>query len=505
MQHLIRQVRRPASALRAVLVALATLAVTLACGEQDQLPTGPPIAAPAGPQATIVAANVTVLPTLGGTWTYAEDINESGQVVGYSYTPGNATHHAFLWTPGGGMRDLGTLGGRNSSASAINEAGQVVGWSDSNEPVGKGAVHAFLWTPGQGIQDLGTFGAQHAVALGINDNGQVVGARLVTSLWARAFLWTMGSGAEDLGSLGGWASAWAINNAGQVVGYSQTANGETHAVLWTTGRAIQDLGTLNGESTVASAINEAGQVVGYTWLGEERPRAFLWLPGEGMRDLGTLGGTSGEAHAINEAGQLVGNSTTVGGLVHAFVWTAADGMEDLYPATGMTDARAINDRGQVAGGDRVATLQFQVPNRDRNGAFTTGSGFYAVPGQGKRKAHFTFNVKVLPGRSTTPNGTAKFWIPGAQVAFESTAIEMLVASGNRAQFWGTGTLNGAAARFRITAVDGQPTGSARTADAFRIELWQAGTSVFDSQPGASQDAPVTTKIDAGSIQVHRPS
>ena len=58
------------------------------------------------------------------------------------------------------------------------------------------------------------------------------------------------------------------------------------------------------------------------------------------------------------------------------------------------------------------------------------------------------------GQATAPNGTAKFWITGAQVDFESTAIEMLIASGNRAQFWGTGTLNGAAARFRITVVDG---------------------------------------------------
>jgi len=42
---------------------------------------------------------------------------------------------------------------------------------------------------------------------------------------------------------------------------------------------------------------------------------------------------------------------------------------------------------------------------------------------------------------------------------------MLVAAGNRAQFWGTGTLNGSAARFRITTVDG-----GEGHDAIRIEL-----------------------------------
>jgi hypothetical protein len=84
--------------------------------------------------------------------------------------------------------------------------------------------------------------------------------------------------------------------------------------------------------------------------------------------------------------------------------------------------------------------------------------------------------------------------------FESTTIETLVASGDRAQFWGTGTLNGAAARFRITAVEGT-----KGSDAFRIELWNAtGTSLlYDTQPGTAQDAPVTTPIDGGNVQVRR--
>ena len=51
----------------------------------------------------------------------------------------------------------------------------VAGTSDTNVPVGKGLPHAFLWTPGQGMQDLGTLGAPASTATGINDLGQVVG------------------------------------------------------------------------------------------------------------------------------------------------------------------------------------------------------------------------------------------------------------------------------------------------------------------------------------------
>ena len=86
--------------------------------------------------------------------------------------------------------------------------------------------------------------------------------------------------------------------------------------------------------------------------------------------------------------------------------------------------------------------------------------------------------------------------------FATAAIELLIVSGNRAQLWGTGYVNGAPAGFRITAVDGS--GSQRAgADAIRIELWDltSGTVRYDTQPGALQDAAVVTPTDGGQIHV----
>src|SRR5688572_9603883 len=186
---------RPNAALSRMVFGIFTIAVAIgatACRPDDPLPTGPRMAPPSAPQAAVVGASVTLLPTLGGTTTGADAINDAGQVVGSSQTAGNATQHAFLWTPGQGMQDLGTLDGTCSLAHDLNAAGRVVG---------QGLGYAFLWTPGHGMQDLGTLGGTSSSAEGINDAGQVVGFSFTAGNAAEhAFLWTPGQGMQDLGT-----------------------------------------------------------------------------------------------------------------------------------------------------------------------------------------------------------------------------------------------------------------------------------------------------------------
>lgn len=67
----------------------------------------------------------------GGNLSQAYAINDAGEVVGYSQTPGGQLR-AFVWTASAGMQDIGTLpGGSNAVANGINNAGWVVGWSDT--------------------------------------------------------------------------------------------------------------------------------------------------------------------------------------------------------------------------------------------------------------------------------------------------------------------------------------------------------------------------------------
>jgi probable HAF family extracellular repeat protein len=111
-------------------------------------------AAPGVSPANATSYTFTDLGTLGGISSQANDINNHGQVVGYSqYAGGSSYYHAFLYDSGG-MHDLGDLGYPASVATAINDLGQVAGYSNIT---GNVAQHGFLYDS-TGMHDLGVLG-----------------------------------------------------------------------------------------------------------------------------------------------------------------------------------------------------------------------------------------------------------------------------------------------------------------------------------------------------------
>jgi probable HAF family extracellular repeat protein len=131
---------------------------------------------------------ITDLGTLqGGHRSYAFDINDRGQVVGYSETA-SGLYRAFVWKKGKmtALTLKGTPEETESNARDLNDRGQIVGkWTvyDSHEP------HASLWQRGKRV-DLGTLrGGTVSSADGINERGQVVGGSEVASGYTHAVLW----------------------------------------------------------------------------------------------------------------------------------------------------------------------------------------------------------------------------------------------------------------------------------------------------------------------------
>ncbi len=174
----------------------------------------------------------------------ATAINDRGQVVGISGRCDQAVGRftairALLWDRGQPV-DLGNLGRLSwNTPMAINQEGDVVGFApiDDTDPDNP-QLHAFLWTKGHPMQDLGTLKDDlFSEALGINVRRQVVGLSCQNadgSGVCRAFLWENGR-MTDLNTLlqAGYADlltqAQDINDFGVITGRALTPAGERPA------------------------------------------------------------------------------------------------------------------------------------------------------------------------------------------------------------------------------------------------------------------------------------
>ncbi len=157
------------------------------------------------------------------------------------------------------------------------------------------------------------------------------------------------------------------------------------------------------------------------------------------------------------------------------------------------------------------TEQYQyVVVYDPNGGFVTGGGWidstggaYVADPSMTGKANFGFVSKYQKG-SSAPSGETEFQFDAGGLNFNSTVYQWMVISGPKAQYKGTGTLNGSGDYgFLLTANDGQVTGGGGL-DRFRIKIWDkvTGTVVYDNQLGASEDAAASDAIEGGSIVIH---
>jgi probable HAF family extracellular repeat protein len=302
------------------------------------------------------------LGTLGGDHAVAMDINNKGEVVGYS-TLASGERRAFRWTVQGGMQELGTLGGSESGALAINNDGVIVGWSDAG-PTG---TNAFVWTQEDGMRllphvDDPDLSVSHATD--INDHGQIVGfSGFWVATWDAATLTGV-----DGPCAGGFLLG--INNNGDIVGVESkfvvelpSGTSEYTGIIISVAGGVACEHHISGAviNMVANDINDDGVLVGagagfieieegYFRLVEEvRPQ--LWFGGEPT----FLSHSAGSALAINERGDVAGyfGGFAFGdnlGATSAFLWDKNRGFVNLpLPGAARSSAVGINNRGDVVG------------------------------------------------------------------------------------------------------------------------------------------------------------
>jgi hypothetical protein len=160
------------------------------------------------------------------------------------------------------------------------------------------------------------------------------------------------------------------------------------------------------------------------------------------------------------------------------------------------------------GGTATATVLFVV--YDPSAGFVTGGGWLNSPAGAYRadpalsgRANFGFVAKYQRG-ATTPSGQTEFHFQAGNFSFHSSTYERLVVAGAKAQFTGTGTVNGTAGyNFILTATDGQVSGGGG-ADKFRIKITGPGGVVYDNVPTAGDDIDSANpqEIAGGSIVIH---
>jgi len=273
----------------------------------------------------------------------ARGVNNSGTVVGESGSASvqNPTGQAFMWSGSGPVTYIGDLGGPYSGAYDINESGVITGYSMTNQtPAGGEPVHgsrAFRYdSVTSTMTDLGTVSAPDGYSRGhgINDAGEIAGrASLLTFPTGQKHLatWDPSNNITSIPNSGSsiYSTAQQINNSGEIVGNGIDSNGEWLGMVWDeNGNFSHWLDTFGGDQSRAWSINDDGTIVGFGTNGAGQGRALVSYDGGATsEDLNNLVVDMSEwqylttAFDINASGQIVGVGLDSNGFQSAFIAT----------------------------------------------------------------------------------------------------------------------------------------------------------------------------------------
>jgi probable HAF family extracellular repeat protein len=361
--------------------------------------------------------------------------NNVGQVVGFS-NPGNGvTGQAAIWN-GTTPTVLGAPSGSFSAAQGINDTGQIVGDINNQAVLWNGTTPTYLDTVG---------GATSSSATGINNTGQVVGWGVTSSYNGYAMLWN-GTTPTILGTLGGQTTqAYAINNNGEVVGAGSpsTPPNSFHAIVWNGTTAI-DLNNLvdlpSGYTLVlAKALNNAGQIVGY-YIDGSGLGAFLLTPVPLPVTLACPAATAqvgaSYSSALTAAGGIPPYSfSNTGNLPGGLTLNTTTGAVTGTPSTAgpFSFTAKVVDSSGLAAGTVAASCTITVSPAPNFSISALPASLSIVQGSAGTSS---INTKVLYGfagsikfqQSGAPTGTSVTFMPPSVSAGSSSTMQITVGS-----------------------------------------------------------------------------
>lgn len=239
-----------------------------------------------------------------GSTSYASDINNHSQIVGYSSA--GIGIHPFIWEQGV-LTDLADSQYPVVYANAINNNGVIVGDSSA---AAYDMRHAYVYQNGHWSPLIGLYSG----AVDINDAGQILG-------WAKLtddeYGWWLFGDPDDPQFIWGDllnSRMTALNSSGDAVGrFATGVYGESFAGWYHTGQLVR-LDSSAHPHSAALGINDSGATVGY--IANPSSHAVLWQNGQ-VIDLNTLippgaGWELTQAVDINNQGWIIGNGNLNG-------------------------------------------------------------------------------------------------------------------------------------------------------------------------------------------------
>ncbi|GAA3001049.1 hypothetical protein [Actinokineospora diospyrosa] len=345
---------------------------------------------------------VVELPPVAGDWaSFANDVDEQGNAVGYSSETGSLdAHRAVRWDRDGRAVDLGTIGGARASATAIGPRGVVVGRSET----AAGQWHATRWDR-RGATDLGTLpGGTDSDATAIGADGTIGGNSGTADPNLRlAVRWDRDNRATALDAVPGSTRHWVVgvNDTGIVYGGAYSADTGTRAVVWSTAGRATVLTSLGGSNDTITDVNRYGVATG-----QSNGRPARWTRDGAVTELPTLGGPSGWAGSIADNGTVVGRADAADLITrHAAKWDQQGRMTDLgvLPGTLYSIALDHNRTGTTVGYGGEGSASFALVWDSGTGPTTLPN----LPGTSDSRATTITNSGHILGNAAVTSGVPR--------------------------------------------------------------------------------------------------